>query len=412
MPDHDADRSLYFGVLALQMDLITRDELTAAVTAWATARHRPLGELLVDAGAIAPSARADVETMIDRRLAQEGGDPARSLAALKSFESVVTDLRKTIADAESHAASTMDATNHGEDPYATRVADSLATRVAAPFATQSTGTGISPTDDPYATQTAGYSGQSHSGSTPGRSFQSRYRKVRQHAAGNLGVVYVAHDDELNRDVALKEIRDRNADQPDSQAKFLLEAEVTGGLEHPGIVPVYGLGHHADGRPFYAMRFIRGKSLLDAIKTFHADDSLKSDPGRRTLALQKLLRRFTDVCNALAYAHSRGVLHRDLKPDNVMVGKYGETLVVDWGLAKALGRIDVGKIDADRTDESGSATDADDHVSEGTLQPSMSDAVEATYQGSIIGTPAYMSPEQAAGRHDLLGPSLDRPIDRS
>ena len=86
-------------------------------------------------------------------------------------------------------------------------------------------------------------------------------------ARNLGVVYVARDEELNREVALKEIKERNADHPHSQAKFLLEAEVTGSLEHPGIVPVYGLGHYDDGRPFYAMRFIRGKSLADAIRPY-------------------------------------------------------------------------------------------------------------------------------------------------
>ena len=167
----------------------------------------------------------------------------------------------------------------------------------------------------------------------------RYHKVRDHAKGGLGVVFVALDEELNRDVALKEIQDRHADNPTSRARFLIEAEITGGLEHPGIVPVYGLGSYDDGRPFYAMRFIKGDSLKDAIAAFHADEALKKDPGERALALQKLLRRFLDVCNAVAYAHSRGVLHRDLKPDNVMVGRYGETLVVDWGLAKSVERPD-------------------------------------------------------------------------
>src|SRR5262249_5103443 len=164
----------------------------------------------------------------------------------------------------------------------------------------------------------------------------RFRVLRPHARGGLGEVFVAHDEELHREVALKEIQDRHADDPPSRARFLLEAEITGGLEHPGIVPVYGLGTYADGRPFYAMRFIKGDSLKDAIEVFHQADRPGRDPAERTLALRALLRRFTDVCNAVAYAHSRGVLHRDLKPGNVMLGKYGETLVVDWGLAKAAG----------------------------------------------------------------------------
>ncbi len=217
----------------------------------------------------------------------------------------------------------------------------------------------------------------------------RYRKIREHAQGGLGVVYLAKDGELNREVALKEIRDSLADLPLSRSRFLLEAEVTGGLEHPGIVPVYGLGHHDDGRPFYAMRFIRGETLLESIARFHGDESLKADPGGRTLALQKLLRRFTDACNAIDYAHSRGVLHRDLKPHNVMIGRYGETLVVDWGLAKAMGH-----------------SGGDEAASEPGFRPSSSGDSDATLPGSLVGTPGYMSPEQAAGRLDLLGPASD------
>src|SRR5262249_38588614 len=166
-----------------------------------------------------------------------------------------------------------------------------------------------------------------------------------------------------------------------------EAEMTGGVEHPGIVPVYGLGAYGDGRPYYTMRFIRGDSLKEAIERFHADAALKNDSGRRSLELRKLLRRFLDVCNAIDYAHSRGVLHRDIKPGNVIVGRHGETLVVDWGLAKATGR-------------------ADPSSGERTLMPSSASGSAETLPGSALGTPAYMSPEQAEGDLERLGPRSD------
>ena len=219
---------------------------------------------------------------------------------------------------------------------------------------------------------------------------SRFVILRRHARGGLGEVFVAYDEELHREVALKEIRPDRADDGESRARFVLEAEITGSLEHPGIVPVYGLGEFGDGRPFYAMRFIQGDSLKEAIARFHAADGPGRDPGERALALRDLLRRFIDVCNAIAYAHSRGVLHRDIKPGNIMLGKYGETLVVDWGLAKAIGQA-----------EGGAGL-----VAERRRVPASAGGSTPTVAGSALGTPAFMSPEQAAGELDRLGPRSD------
>src|SRR5439155_18955244 len=112
----------------------------------------------------------------------------------------------------------------------------------------------------------------------------RFRILRPHAQGGLGAVFVALDCELHREVALKQILEKHADDPVSRQRFLIEAEITGGLEHPGIVPVYGLGSYGDGRPYYAMRFVRGDSLKEAIQHFHAHARLKRDRGARSLEL--------------------------------------------------------------------------------------------------------------------------------
>jgi len=340
MSPHSADRNLLFGIIALQMDFIARDQLIAAMHAWILDKHKPLGQVLCEQGMLSPDDGEAIESLVRRHLLRHDNDAERSLAALSAIGQRLRDDLSRIADPDIQASlPCMCATGHDTESTLTYVG--------------------SPT-------------------TPG----GRFRILRPHAQGGLGVVSVALDEELHREVALKEIQERYAGETQPRLRFLLEAEITGGLEHPGIVPVYGLGHHPDGRPFYAMRFVRGESLKEAVARFHPPN---------TLELRRLLSRFLDVCNAIAYAHSRGVLHRDIKPGNILLGPYGETLVVDWGLAKIVGRGEPG---------------ASEPSAEPTLRPPSASGTGETVPGTALGTPAYMSPEQAEGRLDLLGPASD------
>jgi serine/threonine-protein kinase len=340
-----ADKNLLFGILALQMDFVGKDALIQGMHAWVLDKARPLGQILVAQGALDPANQALLEPLVDAHIRQHGDDPQQSLVSVSSVGSLCQELAQ-VADADVQA--------------------SLAHLPAAPRK-----------DDLNATVSEAVGAPTAAG--------LRFRILRPHAKGGLGQVSVALDSELRREVALKEIQDEYADDPQSRARFLREAEVTGGLEHPGVVPVYGLGCYADGRPFYAMRFVKGDSLKEAIGRFHKADVPSRDVGERALAFRRLLGRFVEVCNAVAYAHSRGVLHRDLKPGNVMLGPYGETLVVDWGLAKTVG-------------EAASP--------EGTLRPTAATDSAPTQAGSALGTPPFMSPEQAAGRLDQLGAASD------
>ncbi|MBC7822184.1 MAG: serine/threonine protein kinase, partial [Planctomycetaceae bacterium] len=220
-------------------------------------------------------------------------------------------------------------------------------------------------------------------------FSHRFNKLRFLARGGLGEVYVADDIELQRDVVLKFIRARHRLRAECQGQFQLEAEVTAKLDHPGVVPVYGIGRTPDGRACYAMRYIQGVTLDETIAQFHASRAARPD-GRgsrdtspfsaaRTSELHGLLTRFLTCCKTIAYAHNRGIVHRDIKPDNIMLGKYGETLVVDWGLAMPVDRDDSAKASGEET-----------------LMPSSGTGSSSGSTGGPVGTPAFMSPEQATG----------------
>jgi serine/threonine protein kinase len=209
----------------------------------------------------------------------------------------------------------------------------------------------------------------------------RYELVEKLGEGGMGSVYRVVDTALGRQVALKAIRVVDS-SGEIAARLLREAKIIAQLEHPGIVPVHDVGTLPDGRVFYTMKLVQGRRL----------DRYTSEAD----GVAGRLRTFQKICEAVSFAHARNVLHRDLKPQNIMVGSFGEVLVMDWGLAKVL------KTEAPaETDEHGQGkwlrqetrTDANRHAPD-------------TAHGAVLGTPGYMAPEQARGEVASIGPRAD------
>jgi serine/threonine-protein kinase len=333
----NTDYNLLFGVLALQADLIDAARFAEACSAWAAGKNTSLADLLVERGWLTGADRADVEKVLQRKLDKHSGDARASLAEVSNEQ-----VRQSLAgvdDPEIHQ------TLLGATTYALE---------QGPLTTA------------YVPESCG-----------------RYILSRLHKEGGIGRVWLARDGSLRRNVALKELLPQHAGQPPLQARFLKEAQVTGQLEHPGIVPIYEVGRRTDEQtPFYTMRFVHGRTLFEAARDFHRR---WREGTAQVLELRKLLADFVVVCNTVAYAHSRGVLHRDLKPANIALGEYGEVIVLDWGLARL--------IDDRDADPIVPAVEADNGADE-------------TQEGQVLGTLPYMSPEQAQGRLDLLGPVSD------
>ncbi|MEZ6187782.1 MAG: protein kinase [Planctomycetota bacterium] len=213
-----------------------------------------------------------------------------------------------------------------------------------------------------------------------------YQVVDELGAGGMGVVYLARDSNLGRKVALKCAR--NQGDEEALRRFVLEAQVTALLDHPGVVPVYALEVAADGAVAYTMKPIEGRDLKTAIRELRERYQQEGLSPKVERLRQGLLERFVRVCEAVAFAHSREVVHRDLKPENVMLGEHHEVYVVDWGLAKV-------------TDEAASPEAATPPALEGLS------AAERTHAGIIKGTPLYMAPEQARGYLEKIGPASDQ-----
>lgn len=347
------DKNLLFCILALQVDKIRLEQMREAIQTWVDNKNLNIGEILVSRKAIPAGDCEILEQMVNRHIEVHGGDPRKSLSKLILNNSIRSDLQRL---------------NNPE------IQDAL---IAIPLATSS-----SNSEQTIAYFTEAKAADSHSG------LGVRFSIIRPHAEGGLGKVSVAIDRELNREVAIKEIKSQYAQDLEAKQRFNQEAEITARLEHPGVVPIYGLGYREDGQPFYAMRFISGDSLKEACARYHAGKK-NSTKSENVLLFRNLLSRFIDVCNTIEYAHSRGVLHRDLKPGNIMLGKYGETLVVDWGLAK-----------------SSETANRDGTLVQQTKQSTCTGNTMATMTGSVVGTPQFMSPEQASGRLAELGPASD------
>ncbi len=327
------DRDLLFGLLALRARLIDADQLIEVCKLWMTRRDTPLSDLLIKHGWVQPSDRARVDELVERELRESGSES-------RSGPSVVVD-------------------------------GSCATDEAAQLTI-----GLPEIPDSLAdlTQAFGHEPDANAGAHPK---PQHYTLIRLHATGGIGRVWLARDNYLGREVAFKELRPEQAGNGVLQTRFLKETWITGQLEHPGIVPVYELGCRPENQqPFYTMRFIRGRNLSEAARAFHA----KRNAGRfDPLEWSILLNAFVMVCNTVAYAHSRGVLHRDLKGQNVVLGDFGEVVVLDWGLAKVIGQADREILEPSIALDSGESADS-----------------ALTLPGEVIGTPCYMAPEQAAG----------------
>jgi serine/threonine protein kinase len=218
-----------------------------------------------------------------------------------------------------------------------------------------------------------------------------YEVVQEVGRGGRGIVYQVSDPELNRPLAVKVLRPELLDEPDAVRRFLEEAQVTGQLQHPGIVPVHAIGWLPDGRPYLVMKLVQGRTLAELLTERPA-------PGHD---LPRFLGIFNQVCETVGYAHSRGVIHRDLKPANVMVGAFAEVQVMDWGLAKVLMSDRACRALA-RGEPGAPVASSND-----TIRTVRTEATGlSSRDGLVVGTFAYMSPEQALGRLDQLGPASD------
>jgi PAS domain S-box-containing protein len=330
MPRPGFDHNLLFGVLALQAGLLDPFQFAEACSAWATRCETALADLLVERNWLTADERIEVDRLLKRKLGSQAGRVMADHALDQGIVEQVANL--PVAS--------------GPHPHERQVGD---------FAHGRNGT-------TRTTPTAFGQTQTHISLPPARS----YERKELHATGGMGQVWRAHDPDLEREVALKVLRPDRVNDREFRERFLQEARIMGQLSHPGIPPVHTLSQDEGGTPCYAMKFIAGRTLEEAIAAYHQQPT--------SLTFRELIRHFGGVCQTIAFAHSRGFIHRDLKPRNILIGDFGETYVLDWGLAKQI------KPGGD-TPPILRARDSDQGL---------------TQVGQILGTPAYIPPEQLTG----------------
>ncbi len=358
----DHDRRI--ATLALRAEMITSDQWELVMGAWSSDRTTSMGEVLESRKLVDAAGRAHLERLAAREEV-EGGSRATPPPGNTTRKSSPSQDGPDEADAPSSPRTAP------LDEYAT-----IASGSASPVVGSSS-------SGPVRLASLGDSG---SGET-----RTRYTRTQFHARGGVGQVWLARDGELGREVALKELRPEQGTSPEAWSRFVDEARITGQLEHPGIVPVYELSvRPEEGDPFYTMRFIRGKTLNRAVRDYHEKKNLgQSGP----LDLASLLTAFVSLCNTVGYAHSRGVIHRDLKGQNVVLGDFGEVMLLDWGIAKLVGQ--AGPTEGGVSTPGMLAL----HGNDGSARA-------ATIQGQVFGTPFYMAPEQAEGRTGAIDARTD------
>jgi WD40 repeat protein/serine/threonine protein kinase len=352
------ERDQLFGLLAAQRASVDQARLQQALETMPRDAPGSVADWLVKKAVISPQDRADLDALVEATITAHGGDAAATIQSLQTPPEFVATISAS-AMAE-------------QDPQRTAAMD---TRMKAVL-----GGAVEP---------------GNSWAVPAvEEHEGRYQTLRDFASGGMGKIILVHDRHIGRDIALKTLlTDKfgtatRTGAPTAEmltvpiiARFLQEARVTGQLEHPSIIPVYELGYRADGSLYYTMKFVRGKTLQDV---------LKESP---SLAERlPLLNHFLNLCQAIAYAHDRGVVHRDLKPLNVMVGEFGETVVIDWGIAKVRGQQDI------------HARNLRESIR--TLHIGEAEATAKTVYGQTIGSPYYMPPEQAQGRMDEIDERSD------